>query len=181
MTNLEKIDFAVITTLEAHPDYHEIMADVLLKKLLDSDPFVTAKYFSRAGDARAHMVEVSDLDLLSEIIKNAVKVSILMEEKGVPTEDKVQYLDGSKDKMLFGSTACRWLTKQLELYPTKNIDDILENYPDVLPLLVSVFKETRYDKDSFITIKELDNPKLLQMVSSILERIEKDIHSYTEA
>ena len=53
MTNLEKIDFAVLTTLNAHPDYSEIMTEILTKKLLDKDPFVTAKYFSRANDAKS--------------------------------------------------------------------------------------------------------------------------------
>ena len=83
MTNLEKIDCAVTTTLEAHPDYHEIMVEILMKKLLEEDPLVTAKFFSRANDSRAHIIEVSDLDLLSEIVKNAVKVSYLLKEKGI--------------------------------------------------------------------------------------------------
>jgi len=181
MTNLEKIDFAVLTTLGAHPDYSEIMTEILTKKLLDKDPFVTAKYFSRANDARAHMMEVSDLDLLSEVIKNAVKTSFLLEQKGIATIGDATYLDGEKDKTLFGSTACKWISNELEKYPKKSLDDILERHPEILPILVSVFEETRYGTDSVITKEELDNPDLIHSLFSVLNRIENDIHSYTEA
>ena len=34
MTNLEKIDSAIVTTLDAHPDYSEIMKDILLKQIV---------------------------------------------------------------------------------------------------------------------------------------------------
>ena len=181
MTNLEKIDFAVLTTLGAHPDYSEIMTEILTKKLLDKDPFVTAKYFSRANDARAHMMEVSDLDLLSEVIKNAVKTSFLLEQKGIAIIGDATYLDGEKDKTLFGSTACKWISNELENYPKKSLDDILERHPEILPILVSVFEETRYGTDSVITKEELDNPDLIHSLFSVLNRIENDIHSYTEA
>lgn len=181
MTNLEKIDFAVFTTLNAHPDYDEIMTAILTKKLLDKDPFVTAKYFSRANDARAHMMEVSNLDLLAEVIKNAVKISFLLEQKGIAVTGDVAYLDGRKDKTLFGSTACKWISTQLEKYPKKSLDDILERHPEILPILVSAFEETRYGTSSVITKDELDNPNLIHSLFSVLERIENDIHSYTEA
>lgn len=181
MTNLEKIDFAVLTTLKAHPDYSEIMTEILTKKLLDKDPFATAKFFSRANDARAHMMEVSDLDLLAEVLKNAVKVSFLLERKGVAITGDVSYLDGRKDKTLFGSTACKWISTQLEKYPKKSLDDILERHPEILPILVSVFEETRYGTSKVITKEELDNTDLINSLFSTLDRIENDIHSYTEA
>ena len=161
MTNLEKIDCAVTTTLEAHPDYHEIMVEILMKKLLEEDPLVTAKFFSRANDARAHMIEVSDLDLLSEIVKNAVKVSYLLKEKGIETSSSEQYLDGSQDDILFGSTACHWLTEELEKQKDTNIDDIMESHPEILGILVSVFKEVRYSNNFIITVKELDNLRFI--------------------
>lgn len=180
MTNLEKIDCAIETTLKAHPDYEEIMADVLMKKVLEEDPLVTAKFFSRAGDARAHMMEVSDLDLLAEIIKNAVKVAFLLEEKGFDVSSDEKYLDGSHDDDLFGETACMWIREQLEQHPDTNMDDLLAQHPEILPLLVSVFREVRY-QDSIVTRKELDHPKLLKKVSPLLKKIERDILVFYEA
>lgn len=178
MTNLEKIDCAVTTTLEAHPDYHEIMVEILMKKLLEEDPLVTAKFFSRANDARAHMIEVSDLDLLSEIIKNAVKVSYLLKEKEIDTSSDERYIDGSRDAILFGSTACNWLTEKLENMKDTNIDDILEKHPEILGVLVSVFHEVRYNHNEIITVKELDNSRFISKLSSIFEKIDNDIHSF---
>lgn len=181
MTNLEKIDCAVTTTLKAHPDYSEVMTEILTKKLLDDDPFLTAKYFSRANDARAHMMEVSDLDLLSEIIKNAVKVSFLLEKKGIQIDGDEANLDGREDDTLFGSTACKWVCDQLKLQPDKNIDDILEQHPEILPILVSVFQETRYNQNPIVDKKELDNPNFTRSFFPLLTRIEQDIHSCLEA
>lgn len=176
MTNLEKIDCAVTTTLNAHPDYRgEIMIEILMKKLMDKDPFVTAKYFSRANDARAHMIEVSNLDLLSEILKNTIKVSFLMEQKGMKSISDEMYLDGRKDALLFGSTACQWLREQMEKHPNVHIDDLLEHHPEILPMFVSVFHDTRYNKNSVISIEELDNPDFLGTISLVLNRIDHDI------
>ena len=166
MTNLEKIDCAVTTTLEAHPDYHEIMVEILMKKLLEEDPLVTAKFFSRANDA------------ISEIVKNAVKVSYLLKEKGIETSSSEQYLDGSQDDILFGSTACHWLTEELEKQKDTNIDDIMESHPEILGILVSVFKEVRYSNNFIITVKELDNLRFITKLSSIFEKIDNDIHSF---
>ena len=177
MTNLEKIDCAVITTLEAHPDYSEIMTEILTKKLLEKDPFVTAKYFSRANDARAHMIEVSDLDLLAEIIKNAIKVVVILEQRGMIISGKENELDGHNDSTLFGLTSCKWLKEQLEQHPNLNLDDILEKHPEILPLLVSVFYEVRY-ADSVMSKEELDNPKLDKLVMPLLSKIENDIHVF---
>lgn len=181
MTNLEKIDCAVTTTLELHPDYQEIMADILMKKILEEDPLTTAKFFSRANDARAHMMEVSNLDLLSEIVKNAYKVSYLLKQKGMSTKVKEQDLNGSKDDVLFGSTACNWIREQLEKHPNTDIDDLLELHPEILPLLVSVFNETRFHEDSVIKKQELDNSELLEKLGTMLERIDNNIGVYKEA
>lgn len=176
MTNLEKIDCAIKTTLEAHPDYYEIMTAILMKKLLEEDPLVTAKFFSRANDARAHMIEVSDLDLLSEVIKNAVKVSLLLEKKQIEVSKNEEDLDGSKDDILFGSTACNWITETLKNNPGVNIDQLLEKHPEILTPLVSVFNEVRYGNHPVITIKELDNLSFISEISSVLDRIDRDIH-----
>lgn len=181
MTNLEKIDCAVTTTLELHPDYQEIMADILMKKIIEEDPLTTAKFFSRANDARAHMMEVSDLDLLAEIVKNAYKVSYILKQKGMTKKVKEQDLNGKKDDYLFGSTACNWIREQLDKYPKADIDDLLELHPEILPLLVFVFKETRYHKDAVIKKQELDDTKLIEKTASMLERIDNNIGVYKEA
>ena len=73
------------------------------------------------------------------------------------------------------------LVNGLEKYPKKSLDDILERHPEILPILVSVFEETRYGTGSVISKEELDNPSLTHSLFSVLNRIENDIHSYTEA
>lgn len=175
MTNLEKIDCAIMTTLEAHPDYNEIMGDILLKKLLEEDPLTTAKFFSRANDARAHMIEVSDMDLLSEIIKNAIKVSYLFEEKKLKTSNKEKDLNGKKDSILFGSTACRWVTETLKKHPNSSIDDLLQQHSEILPILIAVFVETRYCSNGVIVKEELEDSKLLERLEFLFNRIDAEI------
>lgn len=178
MTNLEKLDCAIMTTLEAHPDYQDIMGDILLKKLLEEDPLTTAKFFSRANDARAHIIEVSDLDLLAELVKNAVKVSYLFQEKGLKTSNKEKDLDGKKDSLLVGSTACRWVEESLRKHQNVNLDELLDAHPEILPLLVSVFMETRYQDNCMIKKEELDDSTLLSNMKELLNRIDADIHAF---
>lgn len=177
MTNLEKIDSAIITTLEAHPDYNDIMGDILLKKILEDDPLSTAKYFSRANDARAHMIEVSALDLLLEVLKNAVKVSYLFEQRKLKTSDKEKDLNGKKDNILFGSTACRWFAEEIKKHQKKNVDDLLDTHAEILPILIHVFKETRYGK-AIIKKEELDKLDSISKLESLLHKIEIDFSSF---
>ena len=49
MTNLEKIDCAVTTTLELHPDYQEIMADILMKKILEEGDAISEEIIAGLG------------------------------------------------------------------------------------------------------------------------------------
>lgn len=174
MTNLEKIDCAVLTTLHAHPEYHEVMTDILMKKMTTTDPFITAKFFSRADDARAHMIEVSHLDLLSEVLKNAIKVAYLMEQKGFVVNKLEQYLDGSQDTLLLGSTAAAWLKEQIE--SDVDLESIFEQHPEILPILLSQFVEVRYEKNKVIEKKELENS--FEEILSLLKWIDQHVENF---
>ena len=128
---------------------------------------------------------------------NAIINSLLKEKSKINIEmfmlDKDSREDGSSFEFIFYENNIKYVygftidTERvleeylLEKYTKKSLDDILERHPEILPILVSVFEETRYGTSSIITKEELDNPSLIHSLFSVLDRIENDIHSYTEA
>lgn len=103
MKKTEIIDFAILETLKAHPDFDKSISFTLFSNIVNQEGIIPKNFTSQNG-ARKMMREVSQRDILEFILKRVVQNYNAMSyfyfhneesRKRATTEEKVSYLLGS--------------------------------------------------------------------------------------
>ena len=138
MTELEKLDYAILKTMEVHKNADPVY---LIEAILFLDNFLM--YITSSGRARDIMSSLSKETVIKEITKQALKVSML----------------SSDERPIPGARECINFLKCLKACQIKGKDILpfLKENPPILESIAKSFVELRYKNRNFVDLKYLDN------------------------
>lgn len=182
MSNIEKIDFAIISTISKKGSFfEEEYINEALKKLLKEN---FSRGFTKDNNARYDMEQLSKKQIEKEMLKNVVKKYALMKKLGYRINGNKKI---SIDRISSVEDADALMYTIIKNNDINHVSYILEKNPNLYNYLISSFINSRYHDKRFINKlddqKKIDgeNKKLLEKLDNLyknnLESIDFAIES----
>lgn len=136
-TKLNKIDYAILQTINYHPNWKP--EDILHGLIFSDEPII---HITSNGDARDKIATLTKGDIIAEIAKQSLRVAAIGIQAG--------RLSGKKDCIKFFNTITE------EKISGEKITEFLCDNPEVLEDLLLSFAKIRYRDKEEVNLQKLD-------------------------
>lgn len=136
-TKLNKIDYAILKTIEQHPNWNS--EDILHGLVFSNEPIM---HITSNGDAREKIATLTKGDIIGEIAKQALRVAAIGIQAGK--------LSGKQDCIKFLN-----IINQEKISGNKITEFLCDN-PELLEELITSFSKIRYRDRQEVDLQKLD-------------------------